>query len=265
MIERQQTKRASCAEAAFTLIELLVVIAIIAILAAILFPVFSTARERARAASCLSNLRQITLGTLMYVQDNDEMFPPYTYDYKTFWAGGRDDDAKPLDPARGLIYPYLKNAQIQKCPSFSPAETPYGGFAYGYNFHLAGDGYEPKTNIVLNPAPLSALTHPSTTIVFGDAAERTDPKATAPNNINPTAGKVKETLLLDSPSNWCLGGEGCTSSADFRHLGFGNFCYVDGHVRSVKREIFTLELAPADQNLAIGIKYIGDKWMVRGE
>lgn len=60
---------------AFTLIELLVVTAIIAILAAILFPVFARAREQARKTTCLSNLKQIGLGTLMYVQDYDEVFP----------------------------------------------------------------------------------------------------------------------------------------------------------------------------------------------
>jgi prepilin-type N-terminal cleavage/methylation domain-containing protein len=53
----------------FTLIELLVVIAIIAILAAILFPVFARAREAARRTSCLSNMRQVTTGILMYSQD----------------------------------------------------------------------------------------------------------------------------------------------------------------------------------------------------
>ncbi len=56
----------------FTLIELLVVIAIIAILAAILFPVFAQARESARKTSCLSNIKQLTLGYLMYTQDYDE-------------------------------------------------------------------------------------------------------------------------------------------------------------------------------------------------
>ena len=61
---------------AFTLIELLVVIAIIAILAAILFPVFAKVRENARRAACQSNVRQIGMGWMQYVQDNDEAYPP---------------------------------------------------------------------------------------------------------------------------------------------------------------------------------------------
>ena len=62
---------------AFTLIELLVVIAIIALLAAMIFPVFATARDKGRQAACLSNTRQLGVGLMLYVQDNDETFPFY--------------------------------------------------------------------------------------------------------------------------------------------------------------------------------------------
>ena len=67
----------SSSKRAFTLIELLVVIAIIAILAAILFPVFAQAREKARATSCLSNLKQVNLAWQMYIQDYDEVMVPH--------------------------------------------------------------------------------------------------------------------------------------------------------------------------------------------
>jgi prepilin-type N-terminal cleavage/methylation domain-containing protein/prepilin-type processing-associated H-X9-DG protein len=121
----------------FTLIELLVVIAIIAILAAILFPVFAKAREKARQTSCLSNLKQLGLGMLQYIQDYDEMFPrvdgagmdgatAQNSTYGSFkWYGGT------YGYARGwgyVIYPYVKNSQIYKCPStqYSDAGNAYG-------------------------------------------------------------------------------------------------------------------------------------------
>src|ERR1051325_3169103 len=85
----------------FTLIELLVVIAIIAILAAILFPVFARARSQARKIACTSNLKQIALATMMYVQDHDETFPPR--------YGSQSSGAASWIIS---IQPYVKNQQI---------------------------------------------------------------------------------------------------------------------------------------------------------
>src|SRR4051794_21796119 len=106
----------------FTLIELLVVIAIIAILAAILFPVFAQAREKARAISCMSNMKQIGLGVQMYVQD---------YDEQLFFRSTTNVDNTRIHTATSgnalkwwnMLMPYIKNNAVFKCPS-DPGATP---------------------------------------------------------------------------------------------------------------------------------------------
>ena len=136
---------------AFTLIELLVVIAIIAILAAILFPVFARAREQARKTTCLSNLKQIGLGTLMYVQDYDGVFPWLMQDGRnnddTTGLSTRMSVGPPnLNGVRGLfieatLQPYVKNFGVFACPTLR-ANKPvtdgqgllnsFGSYGYGY-------------------------------------------------------------------------------------------------------------------------------------
>src|SRR5688500_18324066 len=106
--------------AAFTLIELLVVIAIIAILAAILFPVFARARAAARRTTGLSNVKQLSLGMLMYAQDYDEAFPYWNYGES---ACGVAPDGNAGAKARSsgfwanAIQPYVKNIQLFQDPS----------------------------------------------------------------------------------------------------------------------------------------------------
>jgi prepilin-type N-terminal cleavage/methylation domain-containing protein/prepilin-type processing-associated H-X9-DG protein len=144
----------------FTLIELLVVIAIIAILAAILFPVFARAREKARQASCTSNVKQLGLAVHMYAQDNDERIPPHTDDdpgglpinWRWYWMQLR-------------LTPYTKNYQILGCPSDTgwtmPAESAGGRWSsYCLN---QGCGYGGTAD--------AAFEDPSGTIVLFDAEE----------------------------------------------------------------------------------------------
>jgi prepilin-type N-terminal cleavage/methylation domain-containing protein/prepilin-type processing-associated H-X9-DG protein len=99
----------------FTLIELLVVIAIIAILAAILFPVFAQARAAARKTSCLSNLKQLGTGMMMYTQDYDEKFPSWNWGF--FCNGGNAGQARDSSAFwTAAILPYVKNTGVYRCP-----------------------------------------------------------------------------------------------------------------------------------------------------
>lgn len=120
----------------FTLIELLVVIAIIAILAAILFPVFAKAREQARKTGCMNNLKNIALGNTMYVQDYDETFMPAIYTDYT-WTGL--DKTGKVFPSP--LEPYLRNKQINPCPSDTSSWKATGGkfpTSYAWSLKLSG-------------------------------------------------------------------------------------------------------------------------------
>ena len=134
----------------FTLIELLVVIAIIAILAAILFPVFARAREAARKATCLSNLKQLALAAIMYAQDYDEVLPA---------AVGSSGEGKhhPVDPAdmdntsgdcidmwqiADVLMPYVKSKDLFNCPTLIRRDP---GQAIQFKIITSGD---PHYNII---------------------------------------------------------------------------------------------------------------------
>ena len=123
-----QARSAPQAGAAFTLIELLVVIAIIAILAAILFPVFAQAREKARAASCLNNTKQLGLGVMQYVQDYDETYPMGGHG---IWSG----PAEASNRWYKAISPYTKNNMIRSCPSAKVKVTATTTLGTNYGIH----------------------------------------------------------------------------------------------------------------------------------
>jgi prepilin-type N-terminal cleavage/methylation domain-containing protein/prepilin-type processing-associated H-X9-DG protein len=195
----------------FTLIELLVVIAIIAILAAILFPVFARAREKARQASCQSNLKQIALASLMYAQDYDEVCEP---GYNSGWGGSAR--------FRDMLQPYVKNMQLFVCPT----APNYGTASYGMNSQS------------MRFAPLALIQKPAQTIWYADAkridatnpgfADR-DPKTWGSH------GSCDWQMRAPGGSGWAPGSGSCcpdTRRIDVRHNDMCDFAYVDGHVKT---------------------------------
>lgn len=190
---------------AFTLIELLVVIAIIAMLAALLLPSLQRARGRAKAAQCISNLRQIALAGLAYNQDyNEWIVPNYRYtsytDLSGFW---------PVTLGR-----YMSGSVgVYACPSMNRAILDWrsaGGMTnqgkaiwlgYGANIMVGGD----LANPAAPPTKLSALTRPSDTVWVTDAS-----------HVN----------IIFTQADWGVPGQRC----QYWHDGFIQLVMLDGRV-----------------------------------
>jgi len=220
----------------FTLIELLVVIAIIAILAAILFPVFARAREKARQASCQSNLKELALGTIMYTTDHDETYP--------WWDRNTNDERlSPLYPGRA-IYPYVKNLQIFACPSAadipaSHTDDPNTWNTY-HTYHCPGpvsDAYAWTDRMFgagagSGPRKTSLVRYPAGTLMVCDSVHM----------FGGEGAIIWANVCCDSPDGWQdptgLNGtypDGTpTRIDDSRHNGGENHSFLDGHVKWLK-------------------------------
>jgi prepilin-type N-terminal cleavage/methylation domain-containing protein/prepilin-type processing-associated H-X9-DG protein len=155
----------------FTLIEVLVVIAIIAVLASIIFPVFSSARAKARSTRCVANLKQIGLAVEMYATDYDELYPLAKDPADEFCPGMWDDFPHwqvwiPYMPRlHDALDPYVRNRELWHCPSdrgFTEIEdsnlpldaTPTSFAAFGTSYHY-------RTEVAFSMIPVGSMSDPA--------------------------------------------------------------------------------------------------------
>lgn len=267
-----QKNTRSASTSGFTLIELLVVIAIIAILAAILFPVFASAREKARATACMSNCRQVGLALVQYTEDYDEMIPSVSKNSSQSGDLNNGDvpGNKSIYPAWYMtLMPYVKSWQMFACPDDSrtfkvtnisfegndgttkeshtaAGNDPYDCFddynptgqcvSYSWN-----SGFVEDTNLGLYQSYTNPLPEPpgvsSNYLYTGrNISQFSQPSATVA--FGDSYSKRDGQLAVDTMIAYAEPGGYPFSKAftthQLRHGGYINFTFVDGHCHPIR-------------------------------
>jgi len=211
----------------FTLIELLVVIAIITALAAIMFPVLAQARKKVEAVSCISNLKQIATGFLMYIQDYDGRFTPYEC-WGCFDPGHGSDATDPCRRWFVRVFPYVKGHRVFACTSGNICKANRWGQNPGcaWRWVVPPDWYGKEIGYGINPRLTegngmrwSVLPRPAEVMMVADSSHKE-----ACYGSMFWAGTCK--------ANRC--GFELRTEENTRHQGGTNIGFADGHVKWIK-------------------------------
>lgn len=246
---------------AFTLIELLVVIVIIAILAALLLPALSKAKDKAKAVSCLSNLKQLGLATKIYIDDNQSVMVPlwvapgspgwgtWTYDSGTFVI----QSSNLWWPDRLRLNGFSSGQSLFDCPALvQPATSGAGGslssqhpLGLGMNFPEYGRIVSPPSGPTY-PASIAGenqVASPSQFVAFADAAQVSNPGEPNPDNWLEIAGTGCSFFRVPSDSaNFPLGDARTVG----RHGRRVNGLFFDGHVQTQRNSAIHYDLSRDD-------------------
>lgn len=219
----------------FTLIELLVVISIIAILAGMLLPALGKAREKAKAISCVGNIKQISTANVTYSTDYDGYFAPYSEysgrnasrpDQYKMWHRGVDanDASNETLNKNGFLAPYTNaSTELMICPSFAAIYARHiadnNGGGYGYNVNGIGSTYYRGGNKYGTSMKACLMKTPSKTVSFADAAD---------------GGGMTHTTVLEP--YFIIYPHSSYPYVHFRHANKANVGWADGHISSEQRE-----------------------------
>lgn len=239
---------------AFTLLELLVVVAVIAILTAIVTPALRAAKEQAHRAVCASNIRQLGLANACYAGNNNDYYVRAASDIfgKNLqrWHGRRSSVNDVFDPYNGPLAAYLDGGAVKRCPSFKDYYTDPGQYSanfeagcggYGYNDEYVGGrsdlyGFGEGSRYSARSSDAGSL---GSTVMFTDAAFRqilSDGQTIfiEYSFAHPPFWEWYVQTLREFPEVADVQGMGGrpNPSIHFRHHGFSNVCWVDGHVSS---------------------------------